>query len=492
MGCSTSLTAVVKNLLSALFLSAFAIGCAHKGEASRPEPNDVLREGQVKFRAAADQNGSTPDELQHPALDPANILEKARSDFWIEANQVEATTTGQRFEQFRKQTRIGELNYPAEAIRRESSKTIWLIPQYHPSPTFPAIWCQIGQEIAAVQSLIAMLLFDLSSSFGVRHIGLEGRSASHIESSPNLERALSKLSSLQFHIDKLQKGESKHVVEEMGGADSIKLIQAKLAPFIERYLQGWGGTGLPLLISRGLVKDGYKPIFKFFGMDDPHKTAKAIELINQIDEVRQQLNRLVPPQGQDGAPSLKGDYTAQVWLSEYPSFNDDVIKPVGTALQSLRRNERQLEKDGYTELGETISSIRKRLSTLYSSVLRPEDITSRYYYYQAVEKSILEWEEQEISDVSSDNEVEPDAARVKKLQETLRELETKYHQVSIVERNRVFANRILERLEESSIDQVALVVGANHLRGIEQAFESELAENVGWIVVNPFPHALPK
>lgn len=343
----------------------------------------------------------------------------------------------------------------------QADKTVIIVSQYHRATGLPVLWASLGAEVAAVQGNLEQLIGDLVQGENLQCIGTEGSSANLVTRSSGLDRAASWAQRLRNLFQRLL---FEVAIEDQRVVPAAQMLLETLEPYFERYVRWQDGVGAAL--ARENLED--VPVTRF-GLEDDALVARAEAL--HLELLKLKKRQLVY------APADKGELAVRdMWLTEYPDFRDGFVLPGEESIGELRRALIGLRRDGATDEARLIGDFLGQIRVLMEQVLEINEVERYYKYYR--------------DDFGRGrNRVKAgNAPAARRLNKRIADMEKQYQRLVMKSRERVAADRVLDKIKSTSNGICAIVMGAGHEKGLVKALGRASKKDVGIVVIRPYDH----
>lgn len=369
----------------------------------------------------------------------------------------------------------------------ESTRVVFLIPQFHRNPLMPIGWTSLGTAIMEVQSNLDVLISRLVLAHGLRCLGAEGNWLLDMGYPPELRQAA------QWHHDLEQR--KTHALADLRrepALDSTQEIHQDLDAItrilggeLRRHAQILDGAGIAL--SRTTLPARVHR----FGIEDPKLNQAALRLLAERRAVDEEIAKRSP-----ASQSAIADAMGEMWLAEIPAYTQDVLSPLQNAIEkadSLRLFlRREMALDAAEGLGRFVSLAKH----IRASVLRPDEIDQYTQYYRAVSQNSVPVTDHTMHDggtTEATSSQEPDSHVEKKRQELrqLRQdrdrLQSQYEEIAFAQRETAAARIVWEGMQNK--ETCAVVMGAAHEQGLRDALLDVTQGRIGIVTITPYDFA---
>jgi len=392
---------------------------------------------------------SAADMVDAPAADP-----RPRPAMLVD--------TGARADDLRASPLLGDRFFLGDVVGRERTKTVYVVPQYHRSPTSPLMFTSIGAAVRDVQSRIEGLVLSLSARHGLACIGTEGDSAESLPRSFELDRLAWQLRDLRVAAK-----EARVVFPDDAEAqDALATLLVVIENAARDHARILDGVGLAQarLGSTALAR---------FGVEDPGLLARALEIARRQDTLYEERERIAPEQ-----MSTSADAVRDIVRDEFPLYDDSTLAPLAEATATLEARRAALLREGAPELATLITRVLARTTRLADEAIRPDAVRALYAHYTSLDEGTPRTPGPVVR--------KPDAktrARLRAIDAQLAALEQEHARITRDDRERHAANKVRAALATHAT--CALVMGAHHEKGLLRAL-ADGEDPPGVIVVRPF------
>ena len=357
----------------------------------------------------------------------------------------------------------GRLFEVEELIGDPSAREIiFLLPQYHRNPNFPVAWNSLGAAIGDVQENIAAVVERLAVIHGLGCIGTEGNHEERLPKSFELEQRAWWLHDLKLAKNDIYEtlGAEAALVEE--ALDVLDVVLENAIKEQAVILDGVGSAQARLPEKTALHR---------FGLEDLSLNTKAQRLAKDIEEVNQALARLDPQES-----SAISDALGELWLKEIPLYEESTLRPYRDAMASLVDMQTLLRNDGDAILASSINRYAALARRISAIVIRPEEIDGMTDYYRTVQESLRSADAGQAPVAQRKHLSAAQRKEKKRLESRLEKLQDAYASVTYREREARAIKRVLERRKQTTNGLCALVMGANHKDGLQNALKTAFLE----------------
>lgn len=347
----------------------------------------------------------------------------------------------------------------------QSSRVVFLIPQYHRNPLMPLGWTSLGAAIIEVQTNIDALVTRLVEAHGLRCVGTEGSWLARIELPFELKQA-----ARWYHDLETERARTAQMFqrEKWEGEDHVARIFQVLEEELKRYVALLDGVGVAM--SRF---PAYVQVHRF-GVEDAALNTEALSLLRELRMIDEELANLDPH-----TQSAVADAMGQMWLAEIDDYRTQTLLPFAEAIGALDATRVRLRQMDASDAAETLGRYVSFAKHIAATVIQPDAIDSTTAYYERVAHGPKE--------VPAPNKrpIPPAARRrVKRLEARRAPLQKRYEEVTIAARDEAAAKRILRAV--GSAGACGLVMGAAHQAGIESALLEASRGQIAIVVVTPY------
>jgi hypothetical protein len=380
-------------------------------------------------------------------------------------------TTAARAQELTSSPLHGERFFVADVIGPERARTIYVVPQYHRSPTSPLLFTSIGAAIREVQTNIESLTLHLARRHGLACVGTEGDKDALIPRSFELDRL-----AWAVHDLRVAAREARVVFpDDEDAREAIETLLVVIDGAAREHARMLDGVGMASARLKGEL-----PLLRF-GLEDEALLGRALAIASEMDALYRERETLAPE-----SLSLGADAVRELVLSEYPLYRASTLDPLEYATTLLEEKRTMLLREGAPELATLLTRLLARVRRLADETIRPDAVRALHAHYAGLAT---------VTETSADTARIPkkqsarERARLTAITRELERLSAEHARVTRAERERVASMRALAAL--SSTTTCAIVMGAHHERGLVRAL-SDSADAPGIIVVRPFaPEDVP-
>lgn len=370
--------------------------------------------------------------------------------------------TGARADDLRASPLLGDRFFLGDVIGRDRKKTVYVIPQYHRSPTSPLMFTSIGTAVREVQGRIEGLVIALVGRHGLACVGTEGDSAENVPRSFELERLAWQLRDLRVAAK-----EARVVFPDDAEAEdavaTLLLVIENAARDHARILDGVG-LAQARLGSSTLAR---------FGIEDAALLSRALEIARQQDALYEERERIAPEQ-----MSTSADTVRDIVLDEYPLYDESTLAPLAHAIVTLESRRAALLREGAPELATLITRVLARATRLADEAIRPDAVRALHAHYVSIEPGAA------VEPAPVAKKLDAKArARLRAIDAQLAALDAAHARVTRDDRERNAVRKVRAALATHAT--CALVMGAHHEKGLLRAL-ADGDDPPGVIVVRPF------
>jgi hypothetical protein len=349
-----------------------------------------------------------------------------------------------------------------------SRRVVFLIPQFHRNPIVPIEWTSLGSAIVHVQSNIDGLVTRLSRAHGMKCIGTEGSWNRDIGMPVELRQAAQWLTDLERARPTAWVALQR---EKKPGKEHLDVIFAKLRAALRLRVALYDGVGV------GLERIGPERSITRFGIEDAELNRASLVLLAKLQRIDERL-AVLNPAAQSDIQSAMG----RMWLDEIDAYEAEVLKPLRESIAALDEQRTRLRAAGADGPAEDLGrfvSLAKHVST---SVVKPDEIAGYTAYYRRVgTKTDAGPTPQQKAERPLSLEEKRESAELKAARAPL---QTEYEALSIDERERRAAHKVVQRL--GPVGSCAVVMGAVHKDALKQKLLEAGKGDLAVIVVAPY------
>jgi hypothetical protein len=360
--------------------------------------------------------------------------------------------------------------FVADVIGPERARTIYVVPQYHRSPTSPLMFTSIGAAIREVQTNIESLVLHLARRQSLACVGTEGDKDALIPRSFELDRL-----AWALHDLRVAAREARVVFpDDTDAREAIETLLVVIDGAAREHARILDGVGMAAARLKG-----ESPLVRF-GLEDDALLARALAIATEMDALYRERETLAPESLSTGADAVR-----ELVLSEYPLYRDSTLDPLEHALTLLEDKRMTLLREGAPELATLLTRLLARVRRIVDETIRPDAVRALHAHYVSIATTSAQ-----MTANSARTTAKPGArARLRVIDGELERLQAEHARVTRAERENVASLRVRAAL--SSTDTCAVVMGAHHERGLVRLLSAG-ADAPGVIVVRPFaPEDVP-
>ncbi len=337
----------------------------------------------------------------------------------------------------------------------DAQQVIFLLPQYHRSPSFPVAWTSLGSAIAGVQENIAVTIERLNRMHGLACIGTEGNIEAHLPKSFELEQRawwLHDLAVAQTEVHSVLGAEVALVEDDM---DVLTLVLHNAVKEQAALLDGVGTAQARLPADRTLYR---------FGLEDLALNRSAQELARQLEGVNQELAQLEP-----ATQSAVADALGEMWLMEISLYEESTIRPMRDSLSALNDMQMLLRQDGDGILASSIGRYAALAKRIASVAIRAAEIDAMTAHYRQVHEASRPVDAGQQYIVEEKPLSKTEIRKKKRLEKRRDRLSEDYKNITYFEREQRAVKKVFENWKKTDNKMCAIVMGAGHEVGLRQA-----------------------
>lgn len=347
-----------------------------------------------------------------------------------------------------------------------SRRVVFLIPQFHRNPLVPIEWTSLGDAIVVVQRNIDALTTRLARVHGLRCIGTEGSWLKEIRLPHELRLPA------QWAEDLARRRRIADAVllrEAPSKRSHARRIEALLTDALKKRVALYDGVGAALYRLDDEMR------VTRFGIEDEDVNKRALALLAALQRLDEQLAELDP-----AAQSEVQTAMGEMWLSEIDAYERDVLLPLEESLSALDEERLRLRGDGAELAAEDLGRFVVLAKHIVNAALKPSEVRAYTEYYRRV------------ATPSTDADPAPKPrvldAKARQREQALRAqraaLQREYDAVSIDERERRAAEKVIERVGAGGT--CAVVMGAVHQEALKRYLLEAGGKDVAVLVVAPY------
>ncbi len=347
-----------------------------------------------------------------------------------------------------------------------SRRVVFLIPQFHRNPLVPIEWTSLGDAIITVQSNIDTLVTRLVRAHGLGCIGTEGSWLQKIELPDELRQPAQWAEDLKR---RRRTADGVLVREAPAQRRHSERVERLLLQSLEQRVALYDGVGVALyrLEQRARVLR--------FGIEDEALNKNALLLLARLQRIDEALAELEPA-GQSDVQSAMG----QMWLDEIGAYEKGVLVPLEESLAALDQERLRLLSEGAEASAQDLGRFVVLAKHIAAAVVRSDEVRSYTSYYRRVAKA-----PEDAGSAAPSRELSPqERARQQRLKARRAPLQREYEALSIDERERRAARKVLARVGAGGV--CAVVMGAVHKDALKQQLLELAGEDLAVIVVAPY------
>lgn len=356
----------------------------------------------------------------------------------------------------------------------DTTRTVVIIPQVHPSDTLPLSWTSLGALTTHVQFNIDAALTQMTRGLALSCVGTEGSALARIDTPWALSRWVWRKRDVHSGARTVQKVLKS---ERMSDSGAVARMVAVLQPAIDAHRFQLDGPGY----AQARIEDK-TAVFRF-GLEDDALNLKAIGIARLREQKEQRLFDATP-QGERTRPSQTARAAWEtMWLDEIDAHDAAVIAPYKAARDALATMQMSLRKRGAHEAATDVGRFLALAGRVDDEAIHSAAITAITARLRTAPPAHN----------APDSDAGPGAEKAtltltKKeraaLEAEVSALTAEYDAVVMTAREQLAVRRTVAQLPHRD-GLCAIVMGLNHQAGLVAAVQNA-APDVGIIVLQPF------
>jgi hypothetical protein len=337
----------------------------------------------------------------------------------------------------------------------DAQEIIFLLPQYHRSPSFPVAWMSLGSAIADVQENIAMVIERLSRLHGLSCIGTEGNIEPHLPKSFELEQRAWWLHDLEVAQNDVHSALGVEVALVQDDMDVLTLVLHNAVKEQAALLDGVGTAQARIAADRTLFR---------FGLEDLALNRSAQQLARRLESVNRDLALLEPV-----SQSVVADALGEMWLAEIDLYEESTLRPMRDSLSALNDMQMLLRQDGDGILASSIGRYVALAKRIASVAIRADEIDAMTAHYRQVREVSEAVDGGQAHRVEEKRLSKTEARKKRRLEKRREQLGDEYEKITYFQREKRAVEKVFENWGKSGNKMCAIVMGAGHTDGLRQA-----------------------
>ena len=175
-----------------------------------------------------------------------------------------------------------------------------------------------------------------------------------------------------------------------------------------------------------------------------------------------------------------------MWLDEYPTYEAQTLIPLQQSLERLDTLRLQLRSEESADAADAVVQFSTRARRIIDGLIRPDEVATNIAYYRELDRIVHVGD----SENQARQLTKAQQRRRKHLTKMEQQVSSKFARVSQTHRERVAANKVIERMIAKNYQSCIVVMGAGHQEGLPKALAAAAkAKKIGpfaTIVLTPF------